>query len=685
MSRNRGIPERRPKPGRTDRMPRQAPIAKTAANQPGARSPKRLSSPQQSPAPRPRSQDDRAVLRSPQAVPPPPDAMPDAGAKASLLARFPWLSKWQFWAVSAILTFSGVGVLSLALLLKLPALPNCPAIFWPTASASLRLYCAQVAANKRTVEDLMEGIALVNSLPDDHPLRPDINRYIAEWSETVLDLAEESFHRGELDEAIATARQLPTNVPAYQGVNARVEGWQSIWSEAESIFEEAETFLREPDLRQAFSTAIKLLSVGNTYWETVKYQELTGLISTAREDTNTLGRARSLANRGGLENFLEAVKLVETIQPSSYLYAEAGRLIQQLGRDMMNLAEAMLDQRDSREAIAIAEKIPARANLQPEAQDFISLATAQSQSWQGTVADLETAIVQAQRIQRGRPLYSKAQQLIGRWQLEIQDVGRLETARRLARPGLSGDVSAAIAEARLIPRGNPRWSEAQGLIEDWTREVETAQDRPLLTQAEQLAMGGDVFSLQAAVQSVNQIGEGRALSGEARRRAQEWTAQIQRIQDQPQLDRARQLATLGDLNGAIATAGQIQSGRSLYGDAQADIRVWRDQSQGQERLREAYQSARGGTSTSLVSAIRTADQVPSGSSSRSEADRMINTWSRDILRLAQMQAVYDLEGAIALAESIPTRTEAYAEAQLQIESWRQQLAPSIPPIQLSPP
>ena len=83
----------------------------------------------------------------------------------------------------------------MAMLLKLPAAPNCPAIFWPLASASVRLHCAQVAANKETVDDLLEAIALVDSLPKDHPLRPEIDRHIEEWSLDILKIGDTKLNR----------------------------------------------------------------------------------------------------------------------------------------------------------------------------------------------------------------------------------------------------------------------------------------------------------------------------------------------------------------------------------------------------------------------------------------------------------------------------------------------------------
>ena len=592
--------------------------------------------------------------------------------------RLRFVRSWQFWTISTVVAFTGVGAISLALLLKIPALPNCPTIFWPTASASLRLYCAQVAANKETVDDLLRAIALVDSLPADHPLRPEINRSIEEWSLEILRLAAETFNAGDLSEAIAMAQKIPTSTPAYQEVGATTQRWREIWAEAEFIFQESEAAMRQQDLRQAFAVAVRLLSVGNTYWETVKYQELNDLITMAREDGNTLSRARGLANRGGLSNLLAAVRLVEGIKPESYAYAEADKLLQELGQDMLDLAQAAAERQDVQAAIAIVRQIPARAKMEAEGQDFINLAYAQAQAVNGTVPDLEAAIVQAQRLQRDRPLYGRAQQLISRWQLEIQDVMRLGVARQLAQAGTVGDLAAAISEARLIPAGNPRGDEAQADIDRWTSQIETIEDRPYLDQAEQIARNRDVASLQAAIDIASRIGSGRALSEEANSLIQDWTGRIQRIQDQPQLDRARQLASLGNLSAAIAAAEQIQSGRVLYDTAQADIRTWRDQVQGQDRMQQAYQSAGMGTATALVSAIRAADQVAANSSSRPEAERMINIWSQEILRLAQEQAGYDLAGAIATAERIPPRTEAYAAAQLQIESWRQVLTP-VPP------
>ncbi|MDX2216769.1 MAG: hypothetical protein SFY66_26120 [Oculatellaceae cyanobacterium bins.114] len=588
--------------------------------------------------------------------------------------RLPFLRKWQFWVIALVIAMSGAGGLAAALLLKLPALPNCPAIFWPTASGSLRLYCAQLAANKQTVEDLLEAIALVNELPQDHPLRPEVNRSIEEWSKAILDLAENAFQSGNLDQAVAIAKQIPTDTSAHALVEDRIKQWRTIWTEAEAIYQEAEAAIDKQDLRTAFSVAVRLLYVGNTYWETTKYQELNTLIETARVEGTKLSRVRTLIRRGGLSNLLAAIKVLEEIKPNSPGYAQTQPLMVQIGEKMIDLAEAQLDRQDAEEALSILSQIPERAGLQDAVQDFTYLASAYQASWGGTVADLESAIIEAQRLEQDRPLYSRAQRLIGQWQLEIQDLSHLDMARQIAQSGTLEDLTAAIAEAQLVPRNNPRGDEAQAEIARWTTQIQTMEDNPLLAEADRLASGGDIASLQAAINQASRIQEGRALYGEARERIRNWTARVQTTQDQPYLDRARQLAASGDIDRAIATAQQIASGRALYDEAQSAITSWRNQTEGQSLMQRAYDNASIGTASMLLNAIRTANQVPAGSPARAEADQMINIWSQEMLRIAESEAAYDLERAIATAQSIPTRTEAYAAAQLQIQTWRQQLA-----------
>lgn len=586
---------------------------------------------------------------------------------------------WLLWAGLGGVISVGMGAVAIAMLLKLPAAPNCPSIFWPLASASVRLHCAQVAANKQSVNDLLSAIALVQALPENHPLRPEINRYLQQWSEDILSLANAEFQAGKLEEAIAVARQIPDNVPAYQAVESRIGNWQSIWSQAETVYAETEAQLRAQNWHQAFMSAVRLLNVGNEYWATTKYEELNLKIETTRADANNLAKAQTLAKTGGLTNLLAAIKLAESIGTESYIYQDARAAIPEFGQQMLDLAEATLDRRDADAAIDIANSLPASTGLQVQAQDFVALAMAWRNAWIGTIPGLEAAISSAQRIAADRPLYNQAQELITRWQLEIEAVTYLDKARELAQGGTVNDLTAAIAQAKLITDTNPRAAEAIEEINRWQSQVETIEDRPTLNRAEDLAMVEDVNSLQAAVNEASQIQSNRSLYREAQRKIRTWNAKIQRIQDQPILDEARFQATNGNLLGAIATAERIAPGRALSSAAQAAVDDWQGQIRARENWQEAQRIALQGTPDALQQAIRLARRVPRSSPLRQDVNPAIAQWSQQILNMALTRGEYDLPGGIEIAQKVPRGTDAYRAAQAQIAVWEKILNPPPPP------
>ncbi|BAY07208.1 chromosome segregation ATPase [Calothrix sp. NIES-2098] len=591
-----------------------------------------------------------------------------------------WMQNWVLWLVLLTLIPGGIGFLAMAMLLKLPAAPNCPKIFWPLASESVRLHCAQLAASKQTVTDLLQAIGLVKQLPKNHPLRGEADRFIETWSEDILQLADQSFQAGNLDEAIAIARKIPDDVSAYKLVEEKITKWQSIWSRGEEIYQQAEAELRERHWQSAFMLSAKLLRLDNKYWSTTKYDQLNQLIATAREDGEKLAKAESLAKSGVADKILEAIKIAESISQGSYVYQKAQESIPAFGRKMLDLAQTNLDKQDADTALDIARQIPENTGLQTEVEDFISLAEAQRSAWIGNISGLQTAIAQAQQIAPTRAVYNKAQQLIARWQLEIEDVARLEKARTLASQGTVSDLTAAIAQAQLIPSSNPRASEAREEAGRWQAQVETIQDRPFLDRAEQIALLEDVTSLQAAISEASQIRNGRALYPEARRKIRNWTAKIQRIQDQPYLDQARDLAQSGNLPAAISAAEQIaSSGRALSGEAQEAINDWRGQIRAKENWQKARDAALAGTPEALVNAIQLAQQVPRRSILRMDANIAIDQWSQQLLDIARSQGQSDIYKGIETAKLVPRGSSAYSAAQEQIRTWRQFLNPEPQP------
>lgn len=630
-----------------------------------------------------------------------PQPTPSRRLRRNWLARFwrsvrrlfmalgQWLkrlvSTWQFLIVAGFLVCLSSASLAIAFIFQLPGLPNCPAVFWPLASASMRFECARIASSKQTAKDLLEAITLVDGLPADHAMRAEADRLIELWSQEVLKLADELFHRGAFNDAIAAARKIPVKVAAYRLVEERIKTWETTWAKAEAIYQKAESALRKRDWRGAFEQAVRLLDIDNKYWQTTRYDDLNNRINTARIDGNKLFKAEWLADRGDLESLRQAIKLAQEIRPESYIYALAQVKIQAFGRQMLDLAQKALDRENLQEALSIINQIPAIAKVESEKRDLTILANAQSNVWLDSVAGLEEAISQAQRVVPGRPFYAKAQTLITRWQYEIEGLAQLERARLLAQNETIEGYLAAIAAAQQVGSANPRWNDAQKEIQKWRAATQTIADRPILEQAEQFASAGDVNSLQAAVNQVSQISPGRSLYNEAQQKIQQWTEQIQRIQDQPYLDQARAYAFAGNIQAAIALAERIRPGRSLYDDAQADIAKWRGQiqaqvaqaeiqvaqAQAQRYLQDARQLASVGNPVALTNAIRVASQVQASGTVQAEINAAINEWSWQLLQLARDQAnALNIAGAIGIAQRIPSRSAAYAEAQAQIQTWQ---------------
>lgn len=594
-----------------------------------------------------------------------------------------WMKSWVMWSILLTLIPSSIGFISMSMLLKLPSAPNCPKIFWPLASASVRLHCASLAASKQNVNDLLQAIALVRELPENHPLRGQINALLEEWSRDILKLAEESFQSGNLEEAIATARQVPEDLEARKIVEEQITKWQSTWSKAEEIYDETLKELGERRWQSAFMLSSKLLRINNQYWSMTKYDELNRIIITAREDGDKLDKAEGLAKRSSVDDILAAIKLVESIKSESYVYQKAQELIPEFGRKILKLAQYRMDRRDADTALEIARKIPPIAELQSEIDDFIVLGEAQRSAWTGTVAGLESAISQAQQIDASREVYIKAQELIARWQLEIEDVSRLEKARTLASQGTINDLTAAISEVQQIPASNPRASEARQEINRWQSQVETIEDRPYLDRAEQIALLEDITSLQTAIAEASQIRSGRALYPEARKKIRNWTAKIQRIQDQPYLDQARIIAESGDLNSAIREAQKIaSSGRALASEAQASVDTWQEQIRARENWKKAREVAIAGTPEALAEAIRIADRVSNRNILRMDVNVAIDQWSQQILQMARSQSEFDIPRSIETARLIPRGSSAYRDAQIQIRTWRQFLIPRTSPTTL---
>jgi hypothetical protein len=590
---------------------------------------------------------------------------------------FSILQSWQLWGVAIVLVSGSIGFTATNFLLKLPKTPDCSSVFWPVASASMRLYCAQLEANKNTTESLLAAIKLIEVLPKDHPLNDQVERSAEKWAEEILNIGEQKFQNGNIKDSIAMARKIPQNLEAYQLVAARVKKWETIWTEAENIFNKADTALRDANWNKAFLWAVQLTNVQNRYWASTKYEETVANIKLAQEETAKLDVAVNQLRRGGVDNILGAIAKAQEIREESYAYKQAQALITKGKNQIIAYIQSQMDNRNWDRVLEVVNRLPSSLQI-AQVEDWAKLAGAGSSVELGTVTGMEDAIAQASTIQPNSPLYNQAQQLISRWKLEIEDVARLTRARELAQPANIPDFKAAIEEAKLVPVNNPRYQEAQQVIKEWDGQIRTIQDQPILNRSQEIALGNSVEAWQQAIVEASAITPGSPLYDDAQKLIGDWRGNIERIEDQPILDQAEMLASQKDYAGAINTAKQIKPGRALSDEVRRKMRGWRKEISAREYLDKAYQAAQLRTPEALSQAIQFALQIASSTDLYSQGRQEINGWSNQLLIFAQEEANNSLENAIKIATMIPRDTAAFNSARSLIENWRIRLAPPQP-------
>lgn len=593
------------------------------------------------------------------------------------------ISSWQFWGILLALTFGGVGFSATSILLRLPSTPNCKKIYLPLTSGSNRLYCAGLEAKKNTVDSLLTAMTYVDKLPQDHPMREEIDRNLAEWGEQILALGDEKFQAGKLDEAINIANKIPSKLPTYKLVNEKIEGWRSTWEKAKEIQLEVEKKLRLGHWNLAFIEATHLLNISNEYWQTTKYQETINTINLAKEESKKLDDAYVAMRRKGIDNFLKAIEIASAIDSSSYIHDQAKKIIEDAKKNIEDSANELIDRKRWNSLSTLASKIGDNSQLKEKANDWNVLASAGINANLGSISSLELAMSEASTIKETSPLYEETQELVKQWQSQKEDLTYLSDARSLASPGDVNSLSQAISKAKLISYNNPLYKEAQIEIKNWQRRIEIIEDQPYLDKAKELARVNNITSWQEAINQASLISSNRALYSDSQRLIRDWKRKIETEEDQPILNKAITLGNGGNYQAAIDTARQIGPKRFLHSQAQSKIRIWSKEIKAQRNMTEAYQVAEANTPQSLFRAINLAKSVSPSTSLKDESRIAINRWSEQLLAIARGKADYSvsssLEEAISIARMIPSGTSAYTSAKNQISSWRQILNPPKPP------
>jgi hypothetical protein len=229
--------------------------------------------------------------------------------------------------------------------------------------------------------------------------------------------------------------------------------------------------------------------------------------------------------------------------------------------------------------------------LEARLQDVLSL------NWSGTLANLQQvpalqlAVEQAKAISPKRPGRLYAQTLLAQWRKELQwieDRPVLKQARQTAKSGKLEQLRSAVILANLVKPNRALRQEAQTDIADWTYQIQVIEDRPIIADAKAIARAG---RLGEAIDVASNVRPGRALYWEARNLISGWVYEIQLAEDRSILAQANGLASRGSLTRAIDTASAIYSGRPLYGEARSLISQWAAERAEIWRQREQQQYA----------------------------------------------------------------------------------------------
>lgn len=167
----------------------------------------------------------------------------------------------------------GVGTTAFVILTT----PTAIACDWvdQSAAVSVRLHCAHIRADRQTPESLIAAIDLLGNVSADEPLKAECDRALNRWIAELKRKAEAEFQAGNLEKAVSILRSISDD--------AKIQAWQTLWSNGENILKTAQTQIDKRQWQQAFQTANRLQQVENEYWAKEQYTSLIQQIQSDRE------------------------------------------------------------------------------------------------------------------------------------------------------------------------------------------------------------------------------------------------------------------------------------------------------------------------------------------------------------------------------------------------------------------
>jgi len=108
------------------------------------------------------------------------------------------------------------------------------------------------------------AIAQASQIPQTDASYATARQLIAQWSNSILEIAKKHYQSGELNQAIASAQNIPKTSPVYPKVPKAIEHWQKDWKKNNSALQAAKSSLAAGKCQQALSAAKQ---VTHPYWQ----------------------------------------------------------------------------------------------------------------------------------------------------------------------------------------------------------------------------------------------------------------------------------------------------------------------------------------------------------------------------------------------------------------------------------
>ncbi|MEL6260254.1 MAG: hypothetical protein AAFR12_04235 [Cyanobacteria bacterium J06626_6] len=565
------------------------------------------------------------------------------------LSGFIWPLVWT----AILATVGGVSLRAVTVMTQNPPLPDCGQLASGLGSDSERLLCAQASVQSGSAQALIEAIELVEPWRPNHPQYEEANRLMNRWSQALLVELENMAQQGQMRRALALAERIPDRVAIYPQVKSAIATWEKEWTVGKDIEKEVAKAIKARDWVAARRDLQRLKILNSNYWVRTRHDQLRAKIDREQTARVRLDKARELVETGDLEKLGEALALTKGINLETSAWSESKAEINQWAEQVLQYSFKKWEEEDIEAAIAVVQLVPPDMANTAEAKDLISfghakrLANDPYDQWApsyGQIYNLLEAIQAVQRISPDSPFHIEAQDSLTKWQKKLDDMVQLQYASTLANVGQDVTYRWAIAEAEQITQERPQRLQAQTLVSHWKKEIERLEDRPILTEAVRLATAGGKRNLQAAIAQAAKVEQGRALRVEGQTYIAEWADRIEIIEDQPILKKAQALADAGELSEAIAEAKKVQTGRALYAEAQTAVEDWTEELQIIEDrpiLIEAQNLAAIG---SLSAAIDVAAQIAPGRALYGEARASIAIWDEERAYIWSLDAPAQSDG-----------------------------------------